>query len=149
MLSERQVILRVFCNMLTKQGKKAKAEKLLFKTFLILRNKYKVLSPASLLLNLLYKYRPALGVMSKQIAATKVKLPIKLTERQCYAKIIRWLLIAAKKRSNSGYLTAENLAKEIFDTSQIRTFTFTKKQARDHKIALYDTRAFMHYLTKY
>lgn len=148
MLSERQVILRIFCNMLTRQGKKAKAEKMLFKTFIILRSKYKILSPASLLLNLLNKYRPILGVTSKQVAATKVKLPIKLTERQCYAKIIRWLLIAAKKRSNSKYLTAENLAKEIFETSRVKTFTFTKKQVRDHKIALYDTRAFLHYLYK-
>jgi small subunit ribosomal protein S7 len=145
-IHERFIILRLFCNMMTKKGKKAKAEKILFNTIVYLRSKYRISSPANYILAVLGKNKPVLGLMSKQVAASKIRLPKKINIRQRYSKIMRWILIAAKKRNPSGYLTSQNLAKELYETGQKNSYTYTKKQIREHKTALYDTRAFFRYL---
>jgi len=143
---ENRVILGVFCNLFTKKGKKALAEKLLLRTFFYLRSRYKVQSPSDFILKLLSKLRPVLGVTFKQVASMKVKLPIKLNSRQSYFKAMRWLVEGAKKRSTSDYLTSENLAKEIYESSASNGYTFAKKQLKEHKSNLRDTRAFLRYL---
>lgn len=148
MLHERFIILRIFTNLLTKKGKKTVAERLMLNAFRILRSKYKINSPSTYVLNLLDKLKPVLGVTSKQVGSMRVKLPKRLTQRQKYFKIMRWLVIGAKKRSNSGYLTSLNLAKELFETGLESKFTITKKLIREHKNALHDTRPFLRYLNK-
>lgn len=148
LLNDRKVVLNLFCNLFTKKGKKTLAEKLLLKTFFYLKSKYKIKFPAEFTLKVFNRLKPVLGVRSKQVAATRVKLPMKLTVKQKYFKAMRWILDGAKKRNSLGYLTSWNLSKEIFLNRSRKNFTYANKQAKLHKKNLHDTRAFLRYLKK-
>jgi ribosomal protein S7 len=145
-LKDRKVILNLFCNLFTKKGKKSIAEKFLLNTFYFLRTRYKIRSPADFTLRVFKNLRPVLGVRSKQVAATRVKLPMVLTPKQKYFKAMTWIVEGAKKRNYLGHLTSWNLAREIFLSRTKRNFTYANKQYKLHKKSLHDTRAFLRYL---
>ncbi len=100
-----------------KSGKKSVAQKQIYNTLEIVKEKSKE-DPIKVFLKALDNIKPAMEVRPRRVggAAYQIPMPVRGARRESLA--IRWLIFAARARSNSEYHTyAEKLAAELLDAS--------------------------------
>ncbi len=103
-------------NRVMKDGKKTIAQKQVYKTLDILKEKYPDQDPVETLRKALDKIKPIMEVRSRRIggAAYQVPVPVKGDRREALA--IRWLIKAASDRPNSQFhFFSQKLASELLD----------------------------------
>ena len=130
-------------NRCMKNGLKGAAQKQVYLALELLKTKSEV-NPLELTLLALDNIKPQMEVRSRRIggAAYQVPVPVRAVRRDSLA--IRWLIEAARAKSNSDYHTfAEKLAAEIHDASQ-NTGTAIKKKLDMHRMAEAN-KAFAHF----
>jgi small subunit ribosomal protein S7 len=126
-----------------KAGKKSVAQKQVYKALGIIKEKTKS-DPIKVFSNALSNIKPSMEVRPRRVggAAYQVPMSVRGTRRETLA--IRWLIQAARKRSNSEYKTyAKKLAAEIIDASKgeggaVKKRTDTERMAEAN-------RAFAHF----
>jgi len=124
-------------------GNKGAAQKQVYGALEILKTKSEA-KPLDLALLALDNIKPQMEVRSRRIggAAYQVPVPVRAVRRDSLA--IRWLIEAARAKSNSEFHTfAEKLAAEILDASQ-NTGTAIKKKLDMHRMAEAN-KAFAHF----
>jgi len=136
-------MLTKLINRSMKNGKKGAAQKQVYAALDLLKAKSQT-TPLDLAIQAIENIKPQMEVRSRRIggAAYQVPVPVRAIRRDSLA--IRWLIEAARSRSNSEYHTyAEKLAAEIFDASQ-NTGAAIKKKLDMHRMAEAN-KAFAHF----
>ena len=129
-------------NRLMRDGKKSVAQKQVYNAFELLKNKGE--DPANVFNLALENVRPNMEVRPRRVggAAYQVPMPVKGKRKESLA--IRWIVYAARARSNSEYHTfSEKLAAELMDAANGGGGAMKKRQEME-KIAEAN-RAFSHF----
>ena len=127
-------------NRLMVDGKKGKAQTILYKSFDIVAEKTGK-DPMEVFQAAMENIKPALEVKSRRVGGATYQVPIEVRPDRSQALGLRWLVQYARLRG--GHSMAENLANEIIDASN-GTGGAVKKREDTHRMAEAN-KAFAHY----
>ncbi len=133
-------ILAKFINSLMKNGKKTTAEKVLYGALEHIKNKtgqdsIKVFKEA------LENVKPQIETRSRRVGGATYQVPVEVRSDRKQALAIRWILDAARNRSEATML--ERLSNELVDASQNKGIAVKKRE--DTLKMAEANRAFSHY----
>ena len=133
-------LLAKFINMVMVDGKKAVAEKILYDALdrMAQRNSGE---PMELLEKALENVRPVVEVKSRRVGGATYQVPIEVRPVRRNTLAMRWLIDAARKRSEKSM--AFRLAGELSDAAESRG-SAVKKREDTHRMAEAN-KAFSHY----
>jgi len=129
-----------FVNLFLREGKKTTAEKVVYGTMDILKEKTKE-DPLKVLEKALENVRPFLETKSRRVGGANYQVPIEVAPGRSFSLGVRWLIKYAKERN--GKSMQEKLSAEIIDAVNNRGGA-VKKREDTHKMAE-SNRAFAHY----
>jgi small subunit ribosomal protein S7 len=127
-------------NLLLKKGKKTTAERVVYNTMDMVKQKTKE-DPLKVLEKALENVRPVLETKSRRVGGANYQVPIEVASGRSFSLGVRWLLHYARERS--GRSMEEKLSAEIIDALNNRGGAVKKKEDT-HKMAE-SNRAFAHY----
>ena len=127
-------------NLIMVDGKKGRAQSILYKAFDIVEDKTKE-DPNAVFEKALENIKPALEVKSRRVGGSNYQVPIEVSGVRAEALGLRWLVQHSRLRGGRGM--AENLANEIIDASN-NTGAAVKKREDVHRMAEAN-KAFAHY----
>lgn len=137
------VLLARFINNVMKEGKKALAEKIVYKAFAKIEQKHRA-DPYETFNNAVNNVKPYLEVTSVRVGGANYQVPSPVDEGRGYALACRWIIDAASKRSEKTMI--DKLAEELFEASNNRGVAI-KKREDTHKMAEAN-KAFSHFSPK-
>ena len=151
------VILNKFMNNLMLDGKKSAAEKIVYGALDIMEEKGQGIATddtetegegsaagskgLGIFHKALKKVRPQVEVRSRRVGGATYQVPVEVRSTRAQALAIRWLIGAARKRSENTMI--ERLAGELLDAANDRG-SAVKKRDDTHKMAEAN-KAFAHY----
>ena len=125
-----------------KDGKKSVAEKEIYGAFEII--KAKLGDPIKVFADAMEKVKPTMEVRPRRIGGAAYQVPNSVRGPRRDSLAIRWIITAARARSNSEYHTfAEKMAQELIDAANGEGLA-VKKKTEMEKIAEAN-RAFAHF----
>ncbi|MCL1900867.1 MAG: 30S ribosomal protein S7 [Firmicutes bacterium] len=127
-------------NQIMLDGKRGVAQKIVYDAFDMAAKKLN-LSPMEIFTKSLNNIMPVLEVKARRVGGANYQVPIEIRPERRQTLGIRWLVIAARKRSERTM--AEQLAGEIMDAFNSAGSAFKKKEDT-HRMAEAN-RAFAHY----
>ncbi len=127
-------------NQIMRDGKKGTAQKILYESFEIVKDKTKK-EPMEVFEEAMKNIKPALEVKSRRVGGSNYQVPVEVKPERAQALAFRWLINYARLRN--GHSMAENLANEIIDAAS-GTGASVKKREDTHKMAEAN-KAFAHY----
>jgi small subunit ribosomal protein S7 len=127
-------------NQIMRDGKKGKAQTILYDAFEIVKEKTKK-EPKEVLEKALDNIKPALEVKSRRVGGANYQVPIEVREDRSQALGLRWLIQYARLRNEKTMY--EKLANEIIDAAN-GTGAAVKKREDVHRMAEAN-KAFAHY----
>lgn len=137
------VLLAKFINNVMAAGKKALAEKIVYKAFDKISRKHHS-DPFETFNNAMNNVKPYLEVTSVRVGGANYQVPGNVDERRGYALACRWILAAASKRSEKAMI--DKLAEELFEAANNRGGAI-KKRDDTHKMAEAN-KAFAHFAVR-
>ena len=132
--------LAKFINMVMKDGKKSVAERVLYGALDQIAEK-KGGDPLEVLEAALENVRPLVEVKSRRVGGATYQVPVEVRPVRRNALAMRWLIEAARKRSEKSM--ADRLAGELMDAAESRGAAVKKKEDT-HRMAEAN-KAFSHY----
>jgi small subunit ribosomal protein S7 len=129
-----------FINLLLRRGKKNTAERVVYGSMDIVKQKTKE-DPLKVLEKALENVRPLLETKSRRVGGANYQVPIEVPVSRSFSLGVRWLIHFAQARS--GKSMEEKLSAEIIDAINNRGGA-VKKREDTHKMAE-SNRAFAHY----
>ncbi|RTZ71181.1 MAG: 30S ribosomal protein S7 [Gammaproteobacteria bacterium] len=132
--------LAKFINMVMVDGKKSVAERVLYGALEQIAEK-KGGDPIEALETALENVRPVVEVKSRRVGGATYQVPVEVRPVRRNALAMRWLIEAARKRSEKSM--AARLAGELMDASESRG-SAVKKKEDTHRMAEAN-KAFSHY----
>jgi small subunit ribosomal protein S7 len=130
-------------NRIMKDGKKSIAQKEVYEAFEIIKEKTKE-DPMKIFTQALENIKPVMEVRPRRVGGAAYQVPTTVRGPRRESLGLRWLILAARARSNSEYHTfAEKLSAEIIDASKGEGGAVKKKQEME-RIAEAN-RAFSHF----
>jgi small subunit ribosomal protein S7 len=127
-------------NIVLKEGKKSAAEKIVYNTLEILKQKAKE-DALKVLEKAINNARPLLETKSRRVGGATYQVPVEVPEQRSISLGMRWLVKFAKERN--GKSMEEKLAAEILEALGNKGGA-VKKREDTHKMAE-SNRAFAHY----
>ena len=127
-------------NSIMVDGKKGKAEKILYEAFEIVKAKTNQ-DPMEVFNKALENIKPALEVKSRRVGGSNYQIPVEVSAERSQTLGLRWLTQYARLRGGKGM--AEKLANEIIDASN-NTGAAVKKREDTYRMAEAN-KAFAHY----
>jgi len=122
------IMLAKLINRCMKDGKKTTAEKQIYNAMEIVKEKTKQ-EPLEVFHQALDNIRPEMEVRSRRVGGAAYQVPTPVRGRRQESLSLRWIVAAARSRSNSEYHTfAEKLAAEIMEASQGEGVAIKRKQ---------------------
>ena len=138
----RSKLVSKFINRLMRSGKKSIAEKVFYDTFEILKKDGG--DPLNLFETAINNVGPKVEVKAKRVGGASYQVPLEVRGDRRVSLAIRWILEAARARSNRYFHTfAEKLAVEILEASR-NEGAAAKKRDAVHRMAEAN-RAFSHF----
>lgn len=134
------VLLSKFMNCLMLDGKKSAAEEIVYGALELLASKYK-LDPLQAFIDAVNNVAPTIEVRSRRVGGATYQVPVEVRETRRKSLAIRWLIDAARKRSEKTM--KERLAAELYAAAN-NNGSAVKKREDTHKMADAN-RAFSHY----
>lgn len=117
-----------FINYLMKDGKKTVAQNVLYSTFELLSKKE--VDPISTFEKALLNVGPKQEVKAKRVGGASYQIPMEVRPERRNALAMRWIVDAARKRSNKDYkVFEEKLAAELLDASNEQGEAVRKRDA--------------------
>ena len=129
-----------FINMLMQSGKKSVAESIVYGAMDVIAEKAKG-DAFAVLEKALDNVRPIVEVKSRRVGGATYQVPVEVREERRNTLAMRWLVDAARGRSEKGMRL--RLAGEIIDAAESRG-TAVKKREDTHRMAEAN-KAFAHY----
>jgi small subunit ribosomal protein S7 len=133
-------LLTKFINMLMEDGKKSVAERIIYTALDQIAAK-KGSEPVGLLEQAMENVRPVVEVKSRRVGGATYQVPIEVRPSRRNTLAMRWLIDAARKRSEKSM--ALRLAGELMDAADSRG-SAVKKKEDTHRMAEAN-KAFSHY----
>ena len=134
------ILLAKFANSLMVDGKKSVAERAIYGALDLIGDKSGK-EPLSIFKDAIENVRPQIETRSRRVGGATYQVPVEVRSDRRQALAIRWIITAARKRSETTML--EKLAGELMDASMSRGAAI-KKREDTHKMAEAN-RAFSHY----
>lgn len=134
------MVLTKFINSLMYEGKKSVAERIIYGALDKIHGRGGKNS-LELFHEALDNVKPAVEVRSRRIGGATYQVPTEVRQSRAQALAIRWLIIAARKRSEKTMV--ERMSAELSDAANNRG-SAVKKREDTHKMAEAN-RAFAHY----
>ncbi len=134
------VVVAKFVNGLMLDGKRSKAERIFYGAMDLIETRAKR-NPVELFHEALNNVKPSVQVRSRRVGGATYQVPTEVHPAKQQAMAIRWLVDAARKRSERTMM--ERLAKELEDAANDRG-SAVKKREDTHKMAEAN-KAFAHY----
>ena len=132
--------LAKFINFIMYDGKKAAAEKLIYKTLDKIKDKTKD-DPIKIFTTAINNIRPNLEVRSRRVGGATYQVPVEVKAKRSQTLALRWLLAATRKRKDKNM--TDKLFNELMDASQNKGSAI-KKREDTHKMAE-SNKAFAHF----
>ncbi len=138
----KSTLIAKFINNLMKDGKKSVASKVFYDSFKILETKEK--NPNEIFETAVANVGPKIEVKARRVGGASYQVPQEVRGERKTSLAIRWIVEAARARSNKDYRTfAEKLAAEFLDASNNEGAAIKK---RDTVIRMAEAnRAFSHF----
>lgn len=133
-------ILTKFMNCLMKKGKKSVAERIVYGALTLIKDRLKQ-DEMEVFVEALANVRPSVEVRSRRVGGATYQVPVEVREKRSVALAIRWIIAAARKRSEKTM--KERLAAELIDAYNKRG-TSIKKREDTHRMAEAN-KAFSHF----
>ncbi len=134
------VVVTKFMNSVMYHGKKSVAESIVYGAFDIIEGRTKN-NPLEVFKQALENVAPAIEVRSRRVGGATYQVPVEVRAERRQALAIRWLIQAARNRSDKTMV--ERLSAELLDASNSRG-SAVKKREDTHRMAEAN-RAFSHY----
>lgn len=128
-----------FINHVMRRGKKSIAQKIVYESFEIIKEKTKK-DPLEIFDQAIENVAPQVEIRSKRVGGATYQIPIPVKEERSIGLAMRWIIGAA--RSQKGKPTKEKLAQELIDAAN-NTGAAIKKKTDIYKMAQAN-RAFAH-----
>lgn len=135
------IILTKFVNCLMYEGKKSVAERIIYGALDKIQARASGRNSLEMFHEALTNVKPALEVRSRRVGGATYQVPTEVRDDRAQALAIRWLIGAARKRSEKTMV--DRLSGELLDASNNRGAA-VKKREDTHKMAEAN-RAFAHY----
>ena len=133
-------IISKFINSIMYDGKRSKAEKILYDAMDKIKEKSKE-DPIKIFNSAISNVKPNLEVRSRRVGGATYQVPVEVKTNRGQTLALRWLMDATRKRKNKTM--AEKLYSEILDASQNKGSAI-KKREDTHKMAE-SNKAFAHF----
>ena len=134
-------LLAKFMNMIMVDGKKSRAEQIVYGALDIMASKKSTDEPVPLLEQALENVRPAVEVKSRRVGGATYQVPVEVRAVRRTTLAMRWLIDAARSRGEQGM--ANRLAGELLDAVDHRGAA-VKKREDTHRMAEAN-KAFSHF----
>lgn len=134
------VVVAQFINKVMKDGKKTVAQRIVYDSFKIIKEKTKK-EPIEIFKLALENAAPLLEVKPKRIGGATYQVPMEVRGERKLALATKWILDAA--RAKKGKAMAEKLSQELIDASN-NEGSAMKKKADTHRMAEAN-KAFAHF----
>jgi small subunit ribosomal protein S7 len=134
------LVLAKFINFVMNDGKKSSAERIIYTTFDMIKNKTKE-DPIKIFNDAINNIRPNLEVRSRRVGGATYQVPVEVKTKRSQTLALRWLLEASRKRKNKKM--SDKLFNELMDASQ-RKGSAIKKREDTHRMAE-SNKAFAHF----
>ncbi len=134
------IVISKFINSIMYDGKRSKAEKILYSALERIREKNKQ-DPIKVFDTAINNVRPNLEVRSRRVGGATYQVPVEVKSSRSQALALRWLMDATRKRKQKTM--SEKLYYEILDASQNKGSAI-KKREDTHKMAE-SNKAFAHF----
>jgi len=133
-------VVTKFINNVMEDGKKAVAEKIVYSAFDLIASKTKQ-DPLEVFNTALENVKPVVEVRSRRVGGATYQVPCEVRAERRQALAIRWILLAANKRSETT--ATEKVANELLD-AYANKGAAVKKREDTHRMAEAN-KAFSHY----
>ena len=130
-----------FINCVMSHGKRSTAERILYKSFDIIKDKTSD-DPLKVFKKAIDNVKPSLEVKSRRVGGSNYQVPVEVNPNRRLSLSIRWLVSFARERGD-GKTMQEKLANELLDASNLRGGA-VKKREDVHRMAEAN-KAFAHY----
>lgn len=135
-------LLSKFINKVMRDGKKSVAQSVVYQALNVIKDKGQ--DPLKVFETALSQVGPKMEVRPKRVGGASYQVPIEVRGDRRLSLAIRWVIEAARKRSNKEYHTfSEKLAAELLDIMQNQGEAVRKRDAV-HRMAEAN-RAFSHF----
>jgi len=134
------IVVTKFMNSVMYDGKKSVAESIVYGAFDIIESRAKT-NPLEVFKQALENVAPAIEVRSRRVGGATYQVPVEVRAERRQALAIRWLIQAARNRSDKTMV--DRLSAELLDASNSRG-SAVKKREDTHRMAEAN-RAFSHY----
>ncbi|MEE9314203.1 MAG: 30S ribosomal protein S7 [Rhizobiaceae bacterium] len=134
------LVLSKFMNSIMLDGKKSKAERIVYGALEQVEEKAKT-EALPIFHTALENIAPEVEVRSRRVGGATYQVPVEVRTERRQALAIRWLIAAARKRNETTMI--ERLSAELMDAANNRG-SAVKKREDTHKMAEAN-RAFSHY----
>lgn len=128
-------------NIMMNWGQKSVAEKILYSSLDIIKEKKKEEDPLKIFLNAVENVKPTLELRARRVGGATYQIPIVVEPERRVSLALKWIVGYAKARK--GTPMANRLALELIDAAN-NTGSSVKKKIDTHKMAEAN-RAFAHY----
>lgn len=136
-------LLQKFINRLMLDGKKSTSQGLVYKALEVIREQSKQ-EPLGIFERALQNISPKMEVKPRRVGGASYQVPVEVRGDRKEALAIRWIIAAARARSNSAFHSFDQkLAQEILDASNNQGAAVKKKD--DMQKAANANRAFAHF----
>ena len=129
-----------FIKHLMQDGKKSKAENILYRSMELIYSKTKE-DPLQLFKQALGNVKPVLEVKSRRVGGSTYQVPVEIRPQRRTTLAIRWIIDYAKQQGGKSMVDA--LTNELIDAANNRGLSIKKKEDT-HKMAEAN-KAFAHY----
>ena len=130
-----------FINTVMSGGKRSTAERILYQSFDIIKEKTGD-DPLKVFKKALDNVKPSLEVKSRRVGGSNYQVPVEVNPNRRMSLSIRWLVVDARSRGDVKTMQ-EKLANELLDASNLRGGA-VKKREDTHRMAEAN-KAFAHY----
>jgi small subunit ribosomal protein S7 len=130
-----------FINTIMQEGKRSTAERILYKSFDIIKERTGD-DPLKVFKKALDNSKPSLEVKSRRVGGSNYQVPIEVNPNRRLSLSIRWVVGYARSRGD-GKTMEEKLANELMDAANLRGGA-VKKREDVHRMAEAN-KAFAHY----
>ena len=130
-----------FINTVMSDGKRSTAERILYKSFDIIKERTGD-DPLKVFKKALDNVKPSLEVKSRRVGGSNYQVPVEVNPNRRLSLSIRWLVSYAQTRGD-GKTMQEKFANELLDASNLRGGA-VKKREDTHRMAEAN-KAFAHY----
>ena len=137
----QSALVTKFINCVMNDGKRSTAERILYKSFDIIKEKTSA-DPLTVFKTAIANVKPRLEVKWRRVGGSNYQVPVEVNPNRRLSLSIRWLVGYATSRGD-GKTMQEKLANELLDASNLRGGA-VKKREDTHRMAEAN-KAFAHY----